>query len=415
MKLFSHRPPGLHKRMGFSMGWTALLLGALCLCSACRETPNALLVVVTCLDQNGNPLPPGVSVSVDGVSEIWTGEPLRFPVKVDGAIELVAVKAGAGGNYRYSSIPQYDVRPGTVREVELRFFKPYTVTVEALGRNQVRLAAVNVFANGKHLGATDERGLFVWRIDRPSTPAGQARPGSRFVFTLERNGEWAKADSIYIAEAQFAYTSAAQLDQDRVWPLASSEADDTTRDIQELAVSPPPTKPARKRVVNAPTRTPPRATPVATKVQPEPPVLEIPRSEPATSPTSDDLLKGHEAFAAGRHEEALRFYSRVPPDNPDYTRALQKIGEIHFETRNYEGAIAAYEAILQNDPSEYAAYNNLAVIYLATESYDEALDNLDNVLARKHLIPREKRREAELSVRYQRAYIHYVQFQNERD
>jgi tetratricopeptide (TPR) repeat protein len=122
------------------------------------------------------------------------------------------------------------------------------------------------------------------------------------------------------------------------------------------------------------------------------------------------------AFEKGQYEEALLFYEQVPASNQQaYKHALGRIGEIRLIRKNYEGAIGAYTEILQEDPSEYAAHHNLAAVYLATESYEQALDHLDQVLAKKHLIPRTKRMETEWEVRYIRATIYYTQFQKERD
>ncbi len=410
-----------------------LSMGGLLL--SCSATYDAELVILTCLDQDGNPLPPGVNVSVDGISEIWNGAPLRFPVKVEGDLKLVTVEGGDGNSYVFNSKSQVAVRPGKSMTITLRFFRPYTITVEALGREMAHLSGVDVYANGVPIGTTDERGRFIWQIDQPGLRAGVPRAGTRFAIALERNGEWAEAGAVVLAEARFAYTTEAQFDQDRLSPYYGLDVEGVKRD-EETATPPPDrpsvaTTPRRPRTEPTPAQTPPRAVPL-TEVQPRPltppPIHRAPvTGEPAASealtpeptPTEpaalSDLQKGDEAFATGGFEEARRLYSSIPPGHPDFKRARQKLGEIYFETKNFEGAIAAFEDIIRHDPSEYAAYNNLAAVYLATESYDEALDNLDKVLARKHLIPRTKRRDAELEVRYTRAAIHFVQFQNERD
>ena len=419
-----------------------LLLSVVCLLVSCSDTVESELVVLTCLDQDGSPLPPGVMVSVDGVSEIWSGSPLRFPVKVEGTVRLVSVKVGAGNAYVYNSKSQYAVRPNMPTAVQLRFFRPYRVTVEAWGREQAKLVGAEVFANNQRIGTTDESGRFTWTIDAPNTRVGPARPGTRFDIRLERNGDEAVAAPVILAKEQFTYAAEAYLDQDRVSPYYGFAAN-TEAAPNELAETPSPARPAEP---SAPRRlrttTPPSATPTPdppapiTEARPRPPTFETtepetgglpaglnastpppepsePASAPAPAPTP--LQLGDQAFASGRYEEAKRIYSTVPVGSPDFKRARQKLGEIHLETKNFEGAVAAFEAIIREDPSEYAAYNNLAAVYLATESYNEALENLDKVLARTHLIPRNKRRNAELDVRYTRAAIHYAQFQNERD
>ena len=409
-----------------------LSLGGLLLsCGAAYETE---LVILTCIDQDGNTLPPGVNVSVDGVSEIWSGAPLRFPVKVEGDVKLVDVKAGTGNSYVYNSKSQFAVRPGAPTNVKLRFFRPYTVTVEALGREMARLSGVDVYANGVPVGTTDERGRLIWQIDKPGSRVGAARPGARFAIHLERNGERAEAEAVVLAASHFVYSTEAQLDQDRISPyygldpgVAAVQRDD---EIIPTASDLPSVTTRTLRPQTRPTPTPSQTsppTPPPTEAEPRPlapiesaPVTdELPNDAPVTTDPAPaeptDLQKGDEAFASGRFEEAKRLYEGIPPGHADFKRARQKLGEIHLDMQNFEGAIAAFEDIIRHDPSEYAAYNNLAAVYLATESYAEALDNLDKVLARKHLIPRAKRRDAELDVRYTRAAIHFVQFQNERD
>ncbi len=438
-----------------------LLLSVVFLLFSCSDTVESELVIKACLDQNGKPLPPGVTVSVEGVSEIWSGAALRFPVKVEGAVRLVRVKAGAGNSYVFNSKSQYAVQPGTPTEVTLRFFRPYRVTVEAPGQDGENLSGAEVFANGHHIGTTDERGRFTWTIDRPNTRAGIARAGARFDIRLKHDDEQVVAAPVILAKEQFAYAAEVLTGQERIAPsygfaagaeIAARETVETpspspqaetptprpsrettpspstpetnpTAPITEAQPRPPNFEPANQDLNDPPpTLEPAPAVPSSTDPSPtdpssaEPSSAETPPAEPAPAvviPTA--LQQGDQAFATGRFEEAKRLYSSVPPDNPYYKRARQKLGEINLETKNYEGAVAAFEDIIREDPSEYAAYNNLAAVYLATESYNEALANLDKVLAHKHLIPRSKRRHAELEVRYTRASIHYTQFQNERD
>ena len=398
---------------------------------SCGASYDAELVILTCLDQDGNPLPPGINVSVDGVSEIWSGAPLRFPVKLENNVKLVTIKAGAGNSYIFNSKSQYAVRAGASTTAKLRFFRPYTITVEAMGREMAHFSGVDIYANGVPIGTTNERGRFTWQIDDPGTQAGAARAGMRYAIHLERNGERAEAKPVVLAMARFSYSTEAQLDQSRISPYYGFDSDEEGRRDEPDAVPPRlPTVTARSPRPRAePQTTPTTQTPAVslTEAEPRPPTplddpppAEEPGSgEPLTpDPTPaalTDLQKGDQAFAGGRFDEARRLYSTIPPDHPDFKRARQKLGEIHFDMQNYQGAIAAFEAIIRHDPSEYAAYNNLAAVYLVTESYDEALDNLDKVLARKHLIPRTKRQRAELEVRYTRAAIHFVQFQNSRD
>ncbi len=411
-----------------------LLLSLACLTFACADTADSELIIDTCVDQDGRPLPAGVTVSVNGVSEIWQGAPIRFPVKVKGPVQLINVKAGASPGYTYNSKSQFAVRPNVPTTVKLHFFKSYTVRVNAVDEENDVLSGAEVYANGARIGRTDERGRFTWTIEAPNTDAGIARPGTRFDIRLERNGEQAVAAPVILAAQQFSYAAEARLGEERSTPyfgfaantLAPTQATDTPnpnarRPASSEAETPSSSTPSSSSSTTF-TEAQPRPLDLEPSTDPEtlptdlaPPPSEVPVDAPPAAGTPSLLQQGDQAFATGQYEAAKRIYSSIPTSDETFKRARQRLGEIHLETNNYEGAIAAFEDIIREDPSEYAAYNNLAAVYLATESYNNALDNLDKVLARKHLIPRSKRKAAELDVRYTRASIHYVQFQNERD
>jgi len=189
-----------------------ILLLSVCLLAACHGTYDTELLIEACLDQDGNRLPPGVMVTVNGVSAIWSGEPLRFPLTVHNDVELVTVRAGAGGGYVFNSKSQYAVPPGRITKITLRFFRPYDVVIKAFGQAMAQLSGVDVYANGRRIGTTDENGRFLWRIDQPLTRAGPVRPGARFHIWLECNGQSVEAQPIVLQEAQYSYSVEAQLD-----------------------------------------------------------------------------------------------------------------------------------------------------------------------------------------------------------
>lgn len=404
--------------------------------SACGFGSNAELIVEACVDQAGNPLPEGVTVTVAGRSAVWQGEPLVFPVRVKGDVGLVPVDATLEEDFHYLSKPEYDVRPGTARAITLHFFKPYSLTVET----GVQQAGLDVYANGQPIGTTQADGTVTWRIDHPNTPAGIARPGTRFDFAVKQEDTWTRTDPVILAAAQYTYDASIHTSV----ALAPNEQ-------QIAAATPPPDRPQTTRMPG--TRQPPLPAQINQSVPirpalllteaereaeaaltqteeqasdleiepmqpPEQPVaLPAPvERTPASSASLNTMQQADRAFEKGQYDEALLYYEQVPASNqPAYKHALGRIGEIRLIRKNYEGAIGAYTEILQEDPSEYAAHHNLAAVYLATESYEQALDHLDQVLAKKHLIPRTKRRETEWEVRYIRATIYYTQFQKERD
>lgn len=191
----------------------AVLLAVVCLLAACNSAPSTTeLIVETCLDQDGNLLPPGVMVHVDGLSAIWNGEPLRFPIDVKSDLKLVTVKAAAGASYAFNSKTQYALPPGKTTRVTLRFFKPYDVTVEAYDTYRRKLPGVDVYANGQRIGATDDDGRFRWYIDQPLSPVGSIRPGTRVHIWLECSGQSTEVEPLIFQPNQHTYTIQVQLD-----------------------------------------------------------------------------------------------------------------------------------------------------------------------------------------------------------
>jgi len=438
----SNRPTSFSSFLPFSL--SPFLLAFFLLLSGCGLGSNAELVVEACLDQDGNPLPPGVTVVVDGRSAIWEGEPLVFPVRVKGDVGLVPLETQAEHGYAYVSKPAYDVRPGTARSITLRFFKPYVLTV-ATG---VQQAGLDVYANGQPIGTTSTDGTVTWRIDHPNTPAGIARPGTRFDIALKKDSTWTRTKPVILAAAQYSYAAAIDMPEERTRAAATPPNPDVIGAAQPPSPRAPrpagtrqpplpqvnqavPVPPARllteaereaeAALAQAEEFNPAAELEIESMPPPEAPAAMLAPAErtpatPASSAPLTSMQQADQAFAQGQYEEALLFYKRVPRDDAGaYKHALDRIGEIRLLRKNYEGAIAAYTEILRDDPSEYAAHNNLAAVYLATESYEQALNHLEQVLARKHLIPKDRRAETELEVRYIRATIYYAQFQKERD
>lgn len=178
--------------------------------AGCGGGHNAELVIQRCADQDGTALSIPVQVTVDGITENWNpGEALIFPIRVDGDVKVVTVEAEAGNGYTFTSKPQYDIIPDERKELELRFFRAYAITIEALDPNNFPISGVDVYANGRRVGTTDDRGYFVWEVSRENT-----RPGETFEITLEKDGQTNITNPITITEGVFSYTAGAQLNVD---------------------------------------------------------------------------------------------------------------------------------------------------------------------------------------------------------
>ncbi len=183
-----------------------LLLLSSTLFSACSRH-NASFVIEECTDQDGTVLNVPVMITMDGVTKNWKpGEAISFPINVESNVKTVSVRARAGGRFVYASQPAFDITPGEDKVLNLRFFRTYTVTVNAVGRNGGPLTDVEVYANDQRIGMTDDKGYFVWNIEEATT-----RAGTKFDIKLWKGGETAETDPVIISQGVFEYSAGARL------------------------------------------------------------------------------------------------------------------------------------------------------------------------------------------------------------
>lgn len=139
----------------------------------------------------------------------------------------------------------------------------------------------------------------------------------------------------------------------------------------------------------------------------------------STASDMTPIQRGDQALRSGNVQQAVEFYSSVGrSDVSAYKEAQTKIGQTYLRDAkppDYQKAIAAYRAILSADASEYSAHNNLAVVYFEIGSFDEAEVHLDKMLARKQLVPRDRRPALEREVRYRKGLIQNARFQSEQN
>jgi len=82
----------------------------------------------------------------------------------------------------------------------------------------------------------------------------------------------------------------------------------------------------------------------------------------------------------GQHLEAIAFYKKYLARHPEHAGALNNMGIIYQQQKDYEKAIGTYNRAIASDPSNYRTYNNLATCYIAQRNYRKALTALKHSL-----------------------------------
>jgi len=82
----------------------------------------------------------------------------------------------------------------------------------------------------------------------------------------------------------------------------------------------------------------------------------------------------------GQLPEAIAFYNKYLARHPEDAGALNNLGIIYQQQKDYEKAISIYNRAIASDPSNYRTYNNLATCYIAQRNYGKALTALKHSL-----------------------------------
>lgn len=432
------------------LGLFAAVLSLCVLVAACGQRHNAALVVTACTDQDGAPLDGAVTITVDGVSKNWEpGETVSFPFQVESDAKTVRVRARSQNDYAYASQPAFTLVPDERRTLELRFVRPYSITVQTFGVGDMPLADVGVYADAERVGETDEQGQLTWTVSHA------IRAGEKIDVELRKGGEATTPGSVILRPNRFEYdiegrlplrgapeaTLATASEPALEDPATPGDAQDPPRPqttptdppAQTVSTTPPDDRPARpESTADRPQMADADTDPTADESAPETPsptnsepatvsdASAASASEASTEPSAPPsvLQRGHRARQQGNLREAIARYEEVPLANREaYKRAQQHIGEIYFrdmQPPDYQQAIAAFQAILDADNSEYAAHNNLAAVYLEIDALDAAEQHLNRVLALKHRIPVAQRQQIEREARYRLGLIQFARFDKER-
>jgi tetratricopeptide (TPR) repeat protein len=117
------------------------------------------------------------------------------------------------------------------------------------------------------------------------------------------------------------------------------------------------------------------------------------RSYPQSAQRPDALYFAGDSFVqAGDQEKGLSYFRQLEkePSSPQRARAMQKIGIIELERRNYAAAIPYLESASQNARSkveEAEAVQGLMIANFATRKYQPAIANADRLMTLDGVIP----------------------------
>ena len=107
----------------------------------------------------------------------------------------------------------------------------------------------------------------------------------------------------------------------------------------------------------------------------------------ATSPSAEDIKKaetyynvGASYFAKNELQEAFVEFQRAIKLNPEDKHALNALGLIKANFKEYEEAISYYKRAIAVDPGYSEALNNLGVAYLDMKNWDEAITYFKSAL-----------------------------------
>ena len=83
----------------------------------------------------------------------------------------------------------------------------------------------------------------------------------------------------------------------------------------------------------------------------------------------------------GRLGEAKAIYESILAKQPNHFDALNLLGAVAAQTRNYQAALVLFGRAIAVDPEDPSAQNNLGNVFLDLKKFDEALASYDKALA----------------------------------
>ncbi len=186
--------------------WGLLILCYTFLLTACQD--SAKLTVTNCSDQDYEPISREVRITVDNETQSWrAGERCEFKIPLDGqATRDVAVRADAGPLYFFKSLETITVGKGQPDQIELRFFRPYLITVNVFDANNQPLENVELSVEGRRIGVTTVGGSHAWSIEEPDYLAG-----ANIRIELSRDGAKGFAEPVALEKGKFEYITSGKL------------------------------------------------------------------------------------------------------------------------------------------------------------------------------------------------------------
>lgn len=101
---------------------------------------------------------------------------------------------------------------------------------------------------------------------------------------------------------------------------------------------------------------------------------------PVPAAVDADLARADQAFAAGEHDEALRYYERALEQDPEQPHALLRSGMLLSWDRRFDQALARYDRLLAREPGNERASLERAKVLSWARRFDEAADAFGTIL-----------------------------------
>lgn len=91
-------------------------------------------------------------------------------------------------------------------------------------------------------------------------------------------------------------------------------------------------------------------------------------------PEVDRLMaRGTEAMQAGRHDEAIGFFSVAIDRKPEFAEAWNRRATVYYLAGQYEKSIADCREVLKRNPRHFGALSGMGQIYFQLEDWASAL------------------------------------------
>jgi tetratricopeptide (TPR) repeat protein len=85
------------------------------------------------------------------------------------------------------------------------------------------------------------------------------------------------------------------------------------------------------------------------------------------------MALGSQAMQAGRHSEAIGFFSRIIETKPEFAEGWNRRATVYYLAGQYDKSIADCHEVLKRNPRHFGALSGMGQIHVQLEDYENAL------------------------------------------